>query len=123
MKNNTRPRRIALLLSMYGALLIFLATTNPKDVSSVLLALPIVWLFACLFLSMVWFNPLGMPELPGDGQVKRYAKAAIIAGIPSGLLLLQSINQLTPKDILLLAVFGGAALSYSRRFQLLQKRE
>lgn len=123
MQTKTKPRRIALLLAMYGALIIFLSATNPKTVSSIFLVLPVLWLFSCLFLTLIWFVPQFRREIGVSGSFQSIARAAILAGVPSGLLLLQSINQLTLKDIMLLALFGAVALVYSKRFQLQRKRE
>ncbi len=117
------PRQVALLLSMYGALIIFLASTNPRSMPSIALVLPVAWLFACIALTVFWLLPLLNPATLLQGRAKRLTRALLIAGVPSGLLLLQSIDQLTLKDMLLFGFFGVVALAYSRRFQLERKRE
>lgn len=124
MSIRSRPKKAALLLSMYGALFLFFANTSPRNLYPLLLVLPVLWFFVALSISLYWISMV----IPSEKQAlltkaQRISRSCLIAGIPSGLLLLQSIDQLTLKDLLLVSLFGIIALSYSRRFQLLQKRE
>jgi hypothetical protein len=123
MKQQKTARKLALLLSMYGALLIFLSTTNPRNLHPLLLVLPVLWLFAALTISIFWMSKYVLPNSSNESSSKLLGKALLFAGIPSGLLLLQSIDQLTAKDIFLVGLFGVIAVTYSRRFQLARKRE
>lgn len=121
MRHKIPTRRVALLLSMYGALLIFLASTSPKNLHPVLLIAPIAWLFVTVVLTLRLFNQ----SKPGsnEGSISATSRSLIIAGALAGLLLLQSIDQLTLKDILLLVLFSGLTLLYVKRFKLIQKRD
>ena len=123
MQKIKKLRQFALLLTMYGALLIFLATTNPRNTASVVLIMPVAWLFLTLVLTVFWAASYVAAHVTEQSRYRPLTRALLIAGVPSGLLLLQSINQLTPKDILLIGIFGGLALVYSKRFQLQRKRD
>ena len=114
-----RSTKIMLLLSMYGALFLFMANTNPHDLSAWLLIAPVILLFGCLFFTLYWLPYTGKTGL----GLRRVAVAAIIAGTPCIVLLLRSMGQLTGKDVLLMAVFGGMTFVYADRIKFSHKRQ
>jgi len=106
---------------MYGALLLFLSTTKPTNLPVILLLVPLTWLFVCLLATIILIAGYFRLNLGNESIYKQVSYASLLALIPTGLLLLQSINQLTAKDIMLCIVFAVIALVYVRRFRLSQK--
>ena len=116
-------KRIGMVVGMYGVLFIFLATTNPTSLPVAALLAPLLWFYGCLVVSiMLVLHVMKRSEQPA-GNYKDVSYAAVLGGIPIGLLLLQSINQLTLKDILLITIFSLMALMYVTRFRLARKLE
>ncbi len=112
----SRIKKFVLLALMYTSFFVFLFTTNPNKLAIGWLIAPFVWLFIILFLTALliidWLTPLAR------FQQRRLSLAALIAIVPTLILLLDSINQLTLKDGLLIAVFGAIASFYAAKFKI-----
>lgn len=122
--NNISNKQLAITAScIYLSLAFFLFSTNPQSLPILLLVLPVLWLFlgviATILLLMRLVSP-GVAERRG-GQQLLYA--SIVSGIPSGMLLLNSIDQLTLKDVLLIILLAGLILFYVGRFKFGRKVE
>lgn len=104
---------------MYGALFLFIANTDPHDLSAWLLVLPVILLFGCLFMTLYWLPYVWR----ADSGIRRIAVAGIIAGTPCIVLLLRSMGQLTGKDVLLMVVFGAVTYVYADRIKFSRKRQ
>lgn len=91
-------------------LLGMLLGTDPSNLSAFFLIVPFV-----LLLIIVWI--LGYVQLRAMGMSKfrSVRLAVLIAGLPVGLLLLQSIGQLTTRDIITILAFFGLAYFYIAR--------
>lgn len=94
---------------LYGALLVFMFTTNPRDLPVGWLLAPFILLFMALFLTFkatLW--------RPGGkfGDRKARVMCGVAAAIPTLILLLDSVNQLTIRDSLILIAFGLIGLFY-----------
>lgn len=94
------------------ALAVLLFTTNPQRLPIVLLPLPFVLIGAALFMSVSMFVRRFWPRV---ARRKRLFYAAVIAGVPTFLLVLGSINQLTWRDAVLLAVLLVSLTFYASR--------
>jgi hypothetical protein len=103
-----------------AALVIFMTTTNPQALPSVLLVMPFVLFFLTVYMTMLaLFELSGMMHgrIFGSGLIRPRVVAGLVAGFPTLLLVLQSIGQLTPKDaltatgIFIVAYFYVAKLS------------
>lgn len=119
MSTPKKSTKLMLLVSNYGALILFLAISNPHDLSAIMLVIPILLLFSALFITMFWYV-LRHSESTG---LRRTAISALIAGVPSVLLLLRSMGQLSFKDILLMMVFAFVTFIYADRIRFYQKKQ
>jgi len=123
MPNITNKRLAVVLLGMYGALFIFLSTTNPRSIPAAILLLPLVWLFMSLTGTGLLILRLVQPHKSEEDLRKQLGYAAIGAAVPIGMLLLRSIDQLTAKDIILIVMLSAIGLFYLGRFKFAQKIE
>lgn len=91
-------------------LLLFLFTTNPQSIPSVLLIVPFVLLFIII--------TSGMPLVFSAQQLaktKALKIGATVAAVSVLLLGLQSLGQLTLRDVFAVIVFFGVAYFYASR--------
>lgn len=113
---NIRYKRLLLLVGLYGGLLVFLFTTDPRKIAVGWLILPFVWLFVSLFLTFIylidWFSD------SRKHSRRQTLTAGLLATIPTLMLLLDSVDQLTAKDFLLIAGLGGLAAFYISKISL-----
>lgn len=102
---------------LWGGLLVFLVASNPNKMSIGWLLLPFVWLFAALFFTFLILVKLMRPHSEVKSSRKRYSSIAVVAALPCVMLLLDSVDQLTPKDGLLLVGIGIGAVFYISRLK------
>ncbi|HSX53186.1 MAG TPA: hypothetical protein VLF90_02335 [Patescibacteria group bacterium] len=110
-------KKISILLLLWGGLIVFLVATNPNKLSIGWLLLPFVWLFIALFFTILLLTRLVRPSSIAGSRRKRYSAIAIVAALPCVMLLLDSVDQLTPKDGLLLVGIGIGAVFYVSRLK------
>ena len=117
---NTHPnlrrkvRKLGLILLPYALLAAFLFTTNPQNLPAALLLVPFLLLFWCLFSTIYYgFGLLGLAQVVTPR--KRLVLAFCLALLPTILLILQSINQLTGRDTLIFSVFIAVLALYVGR--------
>lgn len=116
-------RIVGVLIGMYVALFLFFANTDPHNLPIGLLLASLVWLFACLFMTVLCImHILKLLEGPSNSY-KKYTYAGVVSGVPVGLLLLGSIDQLSFKDVILIILFSTLVLIYMGRFRLANKIE
>lgn len=111
------------LVGMWLLLFVFMSLTNPEKLSAVLLISPVVWLFICLFSTVYAIQNYQRGVRMADLSVKNIGFSAVVALLPTSLLLLKSINQLTTKDLILMGVLAAIAFNYVRRFKFSYKIE
>lgn len=116
-------RNIGVLAGILAALFIFMAGTNPKDLPAVLLVLPLVGLFILGVYSALTLFRLLQAFQGSDNRLRRLGYAVVIATLPAGVLLLNSIDQLTVKDLALIALLTGLSLFYVGRLRFSRKLE
>lgn len=104
-------------MTLYVGFVLFLISTDPRKLAVGWLMLPFVWLGFTLYLTCIFlFSYL---RSKGFKRPKRPRLAgAVIAAIPAFLLLLDSINQLTLRDGLILGTFGIIIVFYGNRVNL-----
>ncbi|MEO8784800.1 MAG: hypothetical protein ABI221_00500 [Candidatus Saccharimonadales bacterium] len=90
-------------------------TTNPNSLPIVLLMVPGVLLFFSLFLSFRLLLGRFFPKQPAS---KRSLYAIYLSGLPSFLLLLSSVNQLTWRDFTLVLFLVICLWFYTGRINL-----
>jgi len=102
--------------------MIFLMSTNPQKISIGWLLLPFIWLFVAL----LWTSLKLFKSLTGRFKPKRIMFMAVsAAALPTIGLLLDSINQLTVRDVTLLiglalvGFFYASRISFERSSQFL----
>ncbi|RTK94270.1 hypothetical protein EKI60_04520 [Candidatus Saccharibacteria bacterium] len=116
-----RKRTLLLLGTLYSGLGAFFLGTNPRDLPIGLLLLPLLWLFVTLGYSfMILMHILHIAE-GDDNALRRKTYAAVIAGVPVGFLLLNSVDQLTVKDIGLITLLSVVLVAYASRFRMREK--
>lgn len=115
-RSNQHLKNFSLIGLIYGGLLVFLLTTNPKNLSVIWLIVPFVLLFIALFFTwLLIVRALGGKRSVLRSRRRQYIVAALLAAGPTLMLLLDSVDQLTLKDGLLIVVFGIFALFYASK--------
>jgi hypothetical protein len=112
----TRLRRPLTLVVLYAGFLTFLFSTDPRKLAISWLILPFLWLYFSLFLTAIY----AIDWLSADHRHNRRQTvvAMLAAAIPTTMLLLDSVDQLTVKDSLLIFGLGGLALFYASKISL-----
>lgn len=111
---------VKLIIGMYSVLVVFLLFTDPRSLPVYILVVPIVWLFACISLTM--FVLLSKMYKTGDAHDRKnliYAMA--FSGLICTILLLRSVNQLNGRDLLLVIVFLVLATFYASKLRISSK--
>lgn len=93
-----------------GVLLLMLVTTQPASLPSLLLVLPFVLLFTA-----IWYFSFSMFQQSSMSRLRSARLSLVLAGLPVSLLLLQSIGQLTIRDIITIFAFFALAYFYISR--------
>lgn len=96
-------------------LLLFLLLTDPQELSPWLLALPFGLLFLILLSAC-----LGALQRYGMERPKRLRISVSVASVVVILLALQSLGQLTVRDVLVLCLFFGISYIYVARLGVRQ---
>lgn len=110
-------RRTIILLAIWAGFIAFLLMTDPNKLSIGWLLIPFAWLFAAIFVTVRFVSRFLSPN--GSSRSRRsFVLALVAASVPTLLLLLDSINQLTPKDVLLIIGLGIGGFFYVRRLNL-----
>ena len=102
-------KKIMTAVGLYGGLFIFFMLTDPQKLSIGWLLLPFLWIFVALFWT---FKSLIISIRRRRKSNKNNTLAAILAGLPTLILLLDSIDQLTVRDVLLIFILGVVGLFY-----------
>lgn len=115
------------LLSLYLGTLLFLLITDPTKLPSFLLIVPFMAIFMCFYVAIVEMMHFFRTEEDGaivGMQVRRpRLLAAVIAGFPTLLLILQSVVRLTFWDVLIaVGIFLLVYLYVSRSTVSFRKR-
>jgi drug/metabolite transporter (DMT)-like permease len=97
-------------LIAFIALVLLLFETDPRSINSVALVAPFVLIFLILFFIATYFL-----RIRGFARSTSWIMAAFIATLPTLLLVLQSIGQLTIKDVATLVALFVIAYFYVRR--------
>ncbi|HLC91511.1 MAG TPA: hypothetical protein VJC09_00500 [Candidatus Saccharimonadales bacterium] len=108
-----------ILAVLWGGLLVFLLSTNPTKLSIAWLIVPFIWLFASLYYTVQLIIDVFRPS-GGRHSRRRVSITAVSAAIPTLLLLLDSINQLSVKDILIVVALGIGGLFYITKLRFKQ---
>ena len=116
----SRLKRIILLVIMYTSLFMFLFMTNPNKLAIGWLIIPFIWLFIVLYLSVLFI--FDITGYKAHKPKRKVTTAVLIAAIPSLILLLDSIDQLTLKDGLLIVILGLIASFYTNKFKVKSKQ-
>lgn len=106
--------RMIRLLAVGAATMMFMVATSPARIPAMLLIVPFVGIFIFLYLLMLEVIRFFGPDEAAGSSVLKLRRprllAAVIAGFPVLLLVLQSIVELTAWDILI--AFAIVLLTY-----------
>jgi len=105
-----RKHVIAVLTGSSLLFTIMLTATNPTKLSSLALIVPFFLLFLIL-----WCASFLLLRASNLGRNRSLRLGIVLSGLPIGLLLLQSIGQLTIRDVITILVFFGVAYFYIDR--------
>jgi cobalamin synthase len=103
-----------LLVALYVLLFIFLIFTDPQKLPVLFLIVPIVWLWACLSLT-IYLVIRKLPSRKGNIPRNDIIYSVVIATFMCLILLLRSVNQLNGKDIVLVVILFLVTRPYLRR--------
>lgn len=117
MKYITSLKRFSGIIAVYLLLLVILLTTDPFRSPLLVVIVPFGLIFVALFMS---FNSVLGRVVSAQklSPKRRLFISGAAAWLPVMLLILRSIDQLTVRDSLILAVFIGALLLYVSRTNL-----
>lgn len=107
-----RHHRLIKLGLVYLVLFGWLFLTDPRKLPIVLLIVPFILLFTAVYLSVALLLRRFFPKVT---QGKRRLAAACVAGLPCFLLVLSSVDQLTWRDVALIAFLSIFLLFYATR--------
>ncbi len=103
--------KFKLIIGSLCILIVMLCTTQPNRLPSFVLVVPFVFIFCALWLAIAavlsWFYD--------RSATKNLRAAALAAVLPMLLLILQSIGQLTVRDVLIIIALFGLAYFYMAR--------
>lgn len=107
-----KHKQILLIVAFWLALAAMIFLLNPQDAPLPLLIVPFVLFFAALYHSAKYFLHQVTPNM----SVTRVSLLAVSASaVPTFLLVLSSVEQLTIRDILLLATLLIMTVFYVRK--------
>ena len=115
-------RTFVILGLLYIGLAGFFVTTNPDNLPAAMLILPALWMYGAFYLSLLTFASLVTVQL-GMARWKVGVYCAIAAGVPTLLLVLRSLDQLTVKDSALLLIMTIVTVFYVGRLRFVQKTD
>ncbi len=107
-------KQLLLPVVLYVVLFTFLFNTNPRELAIGWLLAPFALFFMALYFS---FKPLFRRFASLSGRKVRIL-SGVAAAVPTLILLLDSVNQLTIRDVLLLMALGLVGIFYASRLRL-----
>jgi len=107
-------KAIKMILLALGFLIILVTTTQPATLPSLVLIVPFLLLFLILTLLfalfLAWRSRKGM-------QFKNIRSGMFAAALPTLLLVLRSLGQLTVRDVLIICILFGISYFYLLRMR------
>jgi len=107
-----RFKRVIRLVLVWVVLFLWLSLTDPRKLPIVFLIVPFGLLFTAIFLTVSLLVSRFFPRVT---ELKRRLVASSLAGLPCFLLLLSSVDQLTWRDVALIAFLSIFLLFYASR--------
>lgn len=114
-RNARITSQLAIIAALYAGLGTFLLSTDPRKLPVVLVVVPFLLLFVALFYT-IWLL------LHKIGRRRSAVIAVCLATLPVLMIVLQSINQLTIRDVVILLVLEAGLLFYITRTSFLRLR-
>jgi hypothetical protein len=113
-------KNVVKLISTYVLAILFLTLTNPKRLPSVVLVVSFMLIFLALYYSVMAILDLSRDRdrqtIVGLQVLRPRIVACLIAGFPILLLVLQSIGQLTARDVITAGAILVIAYFYVAKF-------
>lgn len=113
MSVSRRIQKLLIIVALYAGILLFFAATDPLHLPLPLLIVPFLLTYLAIYLPLRWWWRYKHPE--GGKDRRHMLMAAVIAAYPTLILILGSLNQLTLRDALLLAVLSAGGTFYVSR--------
>lgn len=111
--NKIRIQKIVGILFVYGIALVFFVFVDPNKLSLPLIILPFLIIFALLFYTLKFFLDL----ITTLSSHKKLLISLILSIMPTLLLVIQSVTQLSIKDIILSFGITIILVWYSLRYK------
>jgi hypothetical protein len=106
----TFKREYAVPLASFLILVALLLSTQPNTLPSIVLIVPFVLIFVFIWtISFMTFRKYAVSKL------RSVRLSLVLAGLPVSLMLLQSIGQLTIRDVITILLFFSLAYFYISR--------
>jgi hypothetical protein len=104
-------KRAGIISGIAGLIFLSLVLfTNPTTLPSLILVVPFVLVFI-----IIWCMSFALMRKYNFTRLRAVRLSLIFAGLPVSLMLLQSIGQLTPRDIITIMIFFAVAYFYLSR--------
>lgn len=113
----SKAKQLLRIFILFFIGIVFLLTTNPKNIASILLIVPFVFFFFSIFFAVLLLfegfnNDAGKKNIFRKRVMRPRLVAVLTAGFPILLLILQSIGQLTVRDTITACVIFLLAYFY-----------
>lgn len=106
----TVKREYLVPLGSIALLFILVLTTQPSKLPSLVLILPFIFVFTA-----IWTFSYAVFQKYSLSKLRSVRLSLVLAGLPVSLMLLQSIGQLTVRDVITILAFFGLAYFYISR--------
>jgi hypothetical protein len=108
-------KKLTIPVLLYGGIVLFMFSTDPTKLAIGWLILPFLW----IFITLLWsFIKLFTEIMHRDKSPRTIILSVFCAGMPTLVLLLDSISQLTIRDVMLVFVFGLVGYFYVSKLDL-----
>lgn len=114
-------KRISLVI-LYCGLFVFLLLTNPTSLPIAFLVVPFIWVYLAIFFACYYFirRVVGWILQRSLNRRKSLAIASLFAFVPTSILILKSIDQLTLRDIAIVSILGLIMAFYVSRLTFIK---
>jgi hypothetical protein len=113
MRSNRKVAITSIVLAFAG--IGFLVLTNPQTLAPIVLIVPFILFFLSLFFAVIFVTTVITKTDQPTIKRKSFLFSILLAGYPVMLLLLQSIGQLSLRDVITLTLLFGVSALYIGR--------
>ena len=115
-------KHFLILVTMYSLSAVFLLFTDPTELPVPILVLPSMMAFITIFATILFILSLLRSDPGMVFRNKDYVNIFIVAMVPTLILLLRSLRQLTAKDIVFTIALAVIAYFYSSKLTAIKDK-